>query len=346
MPALVILVAIVNVNLVTKSVILYAAIVFGSLQPAAFGERLYVNDLKVPESKDDLLAIQSALMTALDQARAATVCVQLAQGSGSGVIISEDGLVLTAAHVTGGVKKKLKVIMEDGREYEAVSLGLHSENDAAMMQILSDEKFPYVEIESINADAQPKSQLGDWVFSLGHSGGFDEGRGSVVRLGRMVRLAESTVRTDCLLIGGDSGGPLFDLNGVLIGIHSRVGHLASQNMHVPIQVFHKHWDALKASEFIGNGAFAKKKKTGPVVIGMAVEQVDAGLEVTALEPGYPAAVAGLQVSDVITEIGGETMAEKSNLKKLLKASAPDDRMKVKYLRDGVENELELTLKAK
>lgn len=334
------------VKRILKRAPLCALSLFIGVLPVAHGERLYVDDLKAPETKDDLLAIQNALMSKLAPARAATVCVKLSEGSGSGVIVSEDGLVLTAAHVTGGVKKELKVEMEDGREFKAISLGLHSENDAAMMQILSDEKFPFVEIEALSNDAQPMSELGDWVFSLGHSGGFDQARGSVVRLGRMVNVADETVKTDCLLIGGDSGGPLFDLNGVLIGIHSRVGHLSSQNMHVPMQVFHIHWKALQASEFIGEGVFAKMSEPGAVVIGMVVESVEGGLKVTLLEPDFPAAKAGLRVGDVVVSIDGELTADKVALKEILKTRLAGERLKLKYLRDGVENEAELTLKAR
>ncbi|MGA0846777.1 MAG: hypothetical protein ACO3RV_09565, partial [Luteolibacter sp.] len=92
-----------------------------------------VNDKPAPESANDLIAIQSALQAVLPAARAATVAVELDQGSGSGVIVSADGLILTAAHVSTGVGKKLTVVMEDGTQHEAVSLGLVADTDAAMM---------------------------------------------------------------------------------------------------------------------------------------------------------------------------------------------------------------------
>ena len=222
-----------------------------ALTTSLSAERLHVNDKKVPESREDLVAIQTSLQKHLAVARQATVCIQVGQGSGSGVIVSEGGLVLTAAHVISGVGKSMKVVMEDGTKYEAKSLGLHSENDAGMLQIQSEKKFPFVRYENKSANNLPESRVGDWVFALGHSGGFDKARGSVVRLGRMVKVADTTVHSDCVLIGGDSGGPLFDMNGELIGIHSRVGRRLAQNMHVPLQVFHTYWDLLEKGEFIG-----------------------------------------------------------------------------------------------
>ena len=98
----------------------------------AADERLYVNDKKAPETRKDLEALQKGLMQALPNARAATVCIDIGEGSGSGVIISEDGLVLTAAHVSTGVGEKVTVIREDGTRLKAETLGLVADSDAAM----------------------------------------------------------------------------------------------------------------------------------------------------------------------------------------------------------------------
>ena len=190
----------------------------GMLSTQASADRLYFNDLSTPKSLDDLRAIQEAMQSNLSRAREATVCLQIGEGSGSGVIVSPEGLVLTAAHVTGGVGEEVKVVMEDGTEYQGVSLGLNAKTDAAMLKIIDSGPFPFVEYDKVDA-----TKLGDWVFSLGHSGGFDKARGINVRIGRLVREAETTIQSDCMLIGGDSGGPLFDMTGKVIGIHSRVG---------------------------------------------------------------------------------------------------------------------------
>ncbi|MEO0017826.1 MAG: hypothetical protein RLZZ522_1109, partial [Verrucomicrobiota bacterium] len=145
---------------------------------AADSARPLVNDKKAPENRQDLLAIQAALTSTLAQARAATVCIDLGQNSGSGVLVSADGLILTAAHVTSGVNQDLTVVLEDGRKFKGVSLGLVADCDAAMIRITDKSEFPFIEI-----DRKDSTRLGDWVFALGHSGGFDKERGSVVRLG-------------------------------------------------------------------------------------------------------------------------------------------------------------------
>ena len=284
-------------------------------------ERPYVNDLPAPEGRKDLEAIQSALVEALPQAREATVCIEIGEGSGSGVIVSPDGLVLTAAHVSGGVGKEVTVVLEDGKKLKAKTLGLESETDAAMIQIEEEGTYPFVEI-----DRDSSTRLGDWVFAIGHSGGFDKDRGSVVRVGRIVRIAHSTIQSDCSLIGGDSGGPLFDLTGCLIGIHSRVGMALAENNHVPMTEYTRNWDALKNGEFIGEGPFAKKPVKGSGFLGLATESHPKGLRVMKVGKKTPAEDAGVKEGDVITSFNGKNFKDRKELQDELKEMAADDEV--------------------
>lgn len=301
--------------------------------------RPYINDKKAPENRQDLNAIQSALVAVLDRARAATVCIDLGEGSGSGVIVSEDGLVLTAAHVSGGVNKEITVVMEDGRKFKAESLGVVADSDAAMARITEPGPFPFVEV-----DRNDSAKLGDWVFSLGHSGGFDKERGSVVRLGRIVRIAGATFQSDCTLIGGDSGGPLFDLQGRLIGIHSRVGAVLDQNMHVPTAVFVKNWDGLLKGEFIGEGPFVEKPEKGKGFLGLASEaHPDGGIRVTKVGKDSPAATAGIREGDILLKLNGEPLNSREDLQNLLKEMAAGDKLAFDALRDGVPHPFNLKL---
>ena len=255
------------------------------------------------------------------------------------MIISPDGLVLSAAHVTSGVGEEITVVMEDGKEYESISLGLNSETDSAMLQIKDDGPFPYVEY-----DKEDATKLGDWVFALGHSGGFDEERGINVRVGRLVREAETTIQSDCMLIGGDSGGPLFDMSGQVIGIHSRVGASKEESMHVPLREFQAHWDELKKSEFLGEGAFAKKPVPGSGFLGLVAEDDSEkkGLRVTELWEEGPAEKAGLKVDDLIVEIDGQQATEEA-LKKLIGELWVDKKIELKWKRGEEVFEKEIKL---
>ena len=292
-------------------------------------ERFPLSGDDSPNDLDDLREIQAALQANLEQARAATVCLQMKVGSGSAVIVSEDGLVLTAAHVTGGVGEEIQVVMEDGRELKGVSLGLNSETDSAMLQIVGEGPFPYVEV-----DLDDRTELGDWVFSLGHSGGFDKERGVNVRVGRMVSIGESTIQSDCMLIGGDSGGPLFNMEGKLIGIHSRVGMSREESWHVPVKEFRGHWDELYKGDFIGEGVFAKKAASGSGFLGVRVKNSEeGGLEVLEIFSKGAAEEAGLRVGDQIMEINGKRATEKG-LDVLLASLAAGDQMTLKWETGG------------
>ncbi|MGL4398426.1 MAG: S1C family serine protease [Luteolibacter sp.] len=292
--------------------------------------REYVNDLKAPESRKDLEAIQSAVEKALPKARAATVCIEIKDGSGTGVIISEDGLVLTAAHVATGVKKKVTVILEDGTRLKAETLGLVADKDAAMIRILDKGTYPFVEM-----DRADTTRLGDWVFSMGHSGGFDKERGSVVRLGRLVRIASSTFQSDCMLIGGDSGGPLFDLTGKLVGIHSRVGQQLQVNMHVPMTEFISNWDAMNRGEFIGEGPYAEKPEKGNGFLGLATEsRPGGGLRVTKVGVKSPAEEASIKEGDVLLKLNGTVLETREQLQELLKEMSAGDELNLETERGG------------
>ena len=306
------------------------------------GERLYVNDKPAPENRKDLEVIQSALLAALPKARAATVGIELEEGFGTGVIVSADGLVLTAAHVSGAVKKKITVILEDGTKLKAQTLGLNSETDAAMIRITEPGTWPFVEI-----DRNDSARLGDWVFALGHSGGFDKNRGLVTRLGRLVRMAHSTFQSDCILIGGDSGGPLFDLQGRLVGINSRVGNEVQENMHVPMSEFVGKWDDLLKGEFIGEGPFTKKPVKGSGFLGLATEaRPEGGLKVTKVGKKSPAETAGLKVGDVILKLNDTPLAKREDLQNLLKEMAEGDEITLDLLRGGKNETLTLNLGAR
>ena len=284
-------------------------------------ESPYFNRKEVPEGIRDLKKIQEALQENLPRSRSATVSIDLGGGSGSGVIVSEEGLVLTAAHVSGGVGKKMTVIMEDGTRHAATSLGLVASTDAAMIRIDEEGSYPYVEV-----DKKDTAGLGDWVYALGHSGGFDKERGVGVRIGRLVRMADQTI----------------DMKGRLIGIHSRVGQTLEQNMHVPIREFMNHWDGMIENEFIGEGPFAQKGGVAFMGVGTELRE-EGGLLVKVVGEMSPAEKAGIKVGDVILEMDGEKVEAKDAFSAAIKEYKVGDKVTLRILRDDEEIEVEVEL---
>ena len=302
------------------------------------GDTPSFNEQDAPKTQEDLLAIQDALMTAYPKVKEATVSISIGEGFGSGVIVSEDGLILTAAHVTAAVDKELTVILNDGTELEAVSMGLLSESDAAMMRITEEGKYPYVEIN--RDDDYRKSH---WTFALGHSGGFDKDRGPVLRLGRIIRDTDTTLHSDCKVIGGDSGGPLFDLDGKLIAIHSRVSKRLEENMHVPMREYLKHWEELSTNQFIGDGPFAKRPVKGSGFLGFASSDTDKGLKIDKLLSEGVAETSGFLVGDILLKMDDVEIANKAALKEFMAEKAEGDKVRVTLLRADEEVVIELKL---
>src|SRR5690606_1520398 len=118
--------------------------------------------------------------------------------------------------------------------------------DSGLMEITDQGDFPAVEMGDSS-----KLKRGQWVLALGHPGGFESGRRPVLRLGRILDVEDDAIRTDCTLVGGDSGGPLFDMQGRVIAIHSRIGGPLTANIHVPVNVYKENWDRLAAGEAWG-----------------------------------------------------------------------------------------------
>ncbi len=168
-------------------------------------------------------------------------------GEGSGVVISEDGLVLTAGHVMGQPGAELTIIFSDGRRVAAKALGANFTRDSGLVKITEPGKWPHVELGH-SEDIKP----GMWCMALGHPGGVQLGRTPPIRLGRILSARGRFLVSDATVISGDSGGPLFDLEGRVIGIHSNIGMSVNQNQHVPIDVFRSQWNDLLASKTFGS----------------------------------------------------------------------------------------------
>ena len=186
--------------------------------PVVHDERL--TDLNKPAPADlaDLRAIESQVTRIVDRVRQSTVAIIVGDSQGSGVIVTENGLVLTAGHVISVPGRKVTVVLADGRKVAGRALGVNTASDCGMVQITDRGPYPASKISD-----QSTLRIGDWCLGTGHPGGYQAGRPPVVRLGRLVAIHATFLQSDCPLLGGDSGGPLFDLNGNVVGIHSRIG---------------------------------------------------------------------------------------------------------------------------
>lgn len=201
----------------------------------------------VPRGVAELKAMQDHLQKLSERLLAATVGIRVESAYGSGVIVTPQGLVLTAAHVAQGANIACDIILPDGRVVRAKTLGLNRNLDAALIQITDPGTWPVASMAKADA-----AKMGQWCVATGHPGGYERGRKPVMRLGRILESSDTVLVTDCTLVGGDSGGPLFDAAGQVIGIHSRIGGMLTANLHVPIGGFRRSWERLEKGESWGH----------------------------------------------------------------------------------------------
>jgi serine protease Do len=197
----------------------------------------------VPKTPQELLALEAQVKQVVAKALPCVVGIRIGTEQGSGVIVSEDGLIMTAGHVCNRANQDAEVLLYDGKVVKAKTLGVFRTGDAGLVKIVEPGKWPFLE-RGRSAGLKP----GDWCVALGHPLGYMKERPPVVRAGRIVQVGDTLLQTDCALVAGDSGGPLLDLQGRIIGIHSRIGGAMNMNFHVPVDLFIAHWDRLLRGE--------------------------------------------------------------------------------------------------
>jgi serine protease Do len=291
----------------------------------------------------DLRRIQDNVAVVSRKVLPATVALlsERTGASGSGVIVREDGLILTAAHVVQGAETML-VVFPDGKQVQGRVLGANYSRDMAMVRIQDKGRWPFVEL-----GASKTLDAGDWVVALGHSAGFDPARTPPVRFGRVISKGPGNfLTTDCTLIGGDSGGPLFDLDGRVVAIHSSIGQSLANNNHAGIDGFREDWERMQAGETWGElslNPFANPEM--PVLgIGMAMMRGLKGVIVENVVQGSPAAAAGVRSGDVITSLDGSPVGDGGELLQLLAKRQAGDEVKLGVRRDQQTLQMNVTLK--
>ncbi len=285
--------------------------------------------LRYPRNADQLRLLQQQVQRVAARTMPATVGVLVGQGAGSGVIVSADGLVLTAGHVIGKADRRAKILLSDGRRLTAKTLGANHGIDAGMLQIENPPAdLPFMPI----AKALPK--IGEWVITLGQPGGTLNDRAPPLRLGRVLAGDDDWVCTDCTLVGGDSGGPLINLRGEVLAIHSSIGPKIVHNFHVPVVEIRKNWRRLLAGEVWGNVLTDVVSTELRPLIGIAGHTGQEQCLITEVFRGLPAYEAGVRPGDVILAVDGEAISTFDEVSKKVLQKRPGQKMRLKLERGG------------
>lgn len=290
----------------------------------------------------DLAKLEAKVETVAAKVTAATVALlsETTQSSGSGVVTTADGLILTAAHVVHSSAEVL-VVFPNGKQVTGKVLGANYSKDIAMVQITTKGPWPFAE----RGVSKPLA-AGDWVIALGHSEGFEPDRPPPVRFGRVISKGPGNfLTTDCTLIGGDSGGPLFDLEGRIVGIHSNIGQSVKNNNHAGIDGFRDDWDRLAKGDIWGSLELDPRTNPERSVLGIELDRgrLDEGVPVVGVYPRSPAAAAGIKIGDIITTVDGSTITGGAELTQILVKRRPGEEVTLGVLRDDHETKIKVTL---
>jgi len=268
------------------------------------------------------------------------------RGSGSGVVITPDGFMLTSAHVVAGGDGRVAVALTDGRELRAEVVGSDPLSDLAVLRA--------------DGDALPSAELGDaehlrvgqLVVAVGNPHGFDGsvtagvvsalGRSLPTRSGSAVRIVENVIQTDAALNPGNSGGALADGRGRVVGVNTAVAGVGL-GLAVPVNSTTRRI----VSALMRDGRFRRAYLgfaggTRPLPPRLARElERQAGVEVVEVVEGSPAARAGLRPEDLIVEVDGVPVRDAGDVQRLMVGDLIGRPVRTSVVREGRLLELEL-----
>lgn len=280
-------------------------------------------------------------------------------GAGTGFIVDEDGTILTNKHVVSDNQAQYTVVMSDGERYAAKVTAADPVNDIAVVKISDGgpRRFPAVVLgDSDNL------QIGQSVIAIGNALGEFDNTVSVGVISGMQRsitaygagedeVLEDLIQTDAAINEGNSGGPLLNLRGEVIGINTAIAS-GAQNVGfvIPINLAKRGLAQAKTSgkivyPYLGVyytmiDARLQKENNLPADYGAWITAGESG---TAVIAGSPAQTAGLKDGDIILEIGGQKLDQKNSLARVIAKYNPGDKVKLKVRRAGGEIELEAML---
>ena len=276
-----------------------------------------------------------------------------AQSLGSGFIVSSDGYVVTNNHVVApgnpqATVESITVIMPDRTEYEATLVGRDVASDLAVLKIKAAKPLPFVKFG--NSD---KVRVGDWIIAIGNPYGL----GGTVTAGIISAVARATgtgsafdrfLQTDAPINSGNSGGPMFDMNGYVIGINNRIFSTSGGNIGIgfaiPSNLAKPVVDSLMSGKEIQRGYLGIQFSplTDDLADSLGVAK-NAGEFVQSVVPGEPADRAGIKAGDVIVKVNGQAITPDNTLSYIVANTPVGRSVPVEVIRNGRRVGLTVTI---
>lgn len=340
----------------------------------ALKEKLGISELSVPITKTEKIKLEesSVITDTVKKISSAVVSISLTDkiqdfygrvyetetGAGTGFIITSDGLIVTNKHVASSESASYTVFTSDGNDYKAEVVALDPTNDLAILKIDA-SGLPTIELGDSD-----NTQVGQWVIAVGNAlGEFSNSVtvGVLSALDRQITASsggrseklEGLLQTDAAINFGNSGGPLVNLSGQVIGINTAVaGSAQNIGFAIPINVAKKAIESYKKDGKITRPMIGVRYLPITKEIARANSlDVESGAWIlrgekysdVAVISGSPADKAGLKENDIITVIGGQKIDETHSLARIISEYNVGDEVEITYLRQGVEHKTKLTL---
>ncbi len=260
-----------------------------------------------------------------------------AQAVGTGFIVDPSGIIVTNNHVAGNAEK-ITVTLADGRKFPAKLLGADPKTDLAVLKVKSDKALPYVEF----GDAT-KIRVGQSVMAVGNPFGLGGTvtTGIVSARGRDIQSGpfDDYIQTDAAINRGNSGGPLFDLDGKVIGINTAIfsptGGSIGLGFAIPASIAQPVVAQLKEHGRVERGLLGVQIQpvTDEIASSLSLGSASGAL-VAQVEPNSAALKAGIQSGDVIKSVDGKSIDTVRDLTRTIAAAEPGSTVKIGVLRDG------------
>lgn len=277
---------------------------------------------------------------------------QIARGFGSGVILSPDGFIVTNNHVVEDAQK-IKVILNDKREFEARLVGTDPSTDIALLKIDIDN-LPF-----LTYGDSDELKLGEWVLAVGNpfnltstvTAGIVSARARNLGINNDQMAIESYIQTDAAVNPGNSGGALVNQQGELIGINSaiasRTGSYSGYSFAVPVTIVKKVVNDLKEFGEVQRALLGVNigDVNAEVADELNLDDVE-GVYVGGVKDNGAAKEAGIKEKDVIISVGGEKVRTSAELQEKISQYRPGDDVKIIVLRNGEKKQFTVTLRNK